>query len=415
MDNFKYDFEKEYEDVIEEVSHKFKYNDDLKTVLLKITKSALEGKSYEERTLFFKMLRTTPILVIPQEKKLSHEEIMEKMMGDVNPHIKDKEELDQGEYGKQEAAGAFVTSPIIDEDLKLVGVKKFLYITAFDTSGELTENKQKFVDRFHTGINVPHLIHELGHAWASEEKPYTLEDGILTQRMGTVENKYEITDLGNGQYESRGISSTGIFIEEGLNTNFEEQTVARFLGISLEEAKKLYLDGTITPSAYQPGISSMTEYLSNNAFKADLSAWRIFGNKVALENLNKSFAKANFYEKREKLYFRNEMMNGDGQQNIIVARNALFNSPKESEEAVKAMQSMEDVFFPDSTNMTPMQMMDNILQQHYDAGVNKYRLGLENYTEMLKVIAREGYGLINQATQIHEQEKGKEAGAKGGE
>lgn len=412
MDSFKYNFDEEYESIIEEVAQKYKYNDELKGVLLSVTKAAVLGKTYEERQLFYRMLKTTPILIVPQKAKVSQEEIIEKMIGDVNPHIKEKEQIDQGEYGKQEAAGAFISSPIIDENLNLVGVKKFLYVTEFDTKGELTEEDQKFFDRFQTGINIPHLIHELGHAWASEANPYTIEDGVLTQRMGTVESKYKISDLGNGQYESEGISTTGIFIEEGLNTNFEEQTVANYLGVSLEEAQELYRDGTITPSVYQPGISKMTEHLSNSAFKGDLNKWRIFGNQESLGKLNGIFSKTNFYDKREKLYFRNEMIKGDPEHNIIVARNMLFNNPKESEDAARVMQTLEDDFFPDSTNMTPMQMVDNILMQYYDASVNKYHLGLDNYTQMLQVIGREGYGLINQAMQVQEQEKGLETGTK---
>lgn len=411
MEDLKCDFDKECEEVVDEVAQKFKYNDELKSVLSKIAKAALNGRTYEEKQLFYKMLRTTPILVVPHNTTISHEEIVERMIGDVNPHIKDKSTVDNGEYDKQESAGAFVTAPIIDENLNLVGVKKFLYITEFDRSEDNLDVSPEYFERFQTAINVPHLIHELGHAWVAEANPYTIENGILTQRMGTVESKYKITELGNGQYESEGISTTGTFIEEGLNTNFEEETVAKFLGISLEEVQELYSNGTITPSFYQPGMAKMTELMATLS-KGDFAKWRIFGNKDSLERINETFSKANFYEKREKLYFRNEMTEGNPEEDIIVARNMLFNEPKGSEEAVKIMQNIEEDFFPDSSEMTPMQMMDNILMQYYDMNANRYHLGIDNYTQMLKVISREGYGFINQTIQIQGQEKGKNESVK---
>lgn len=405
MDNFKYDFNKEYEDIVEEVSQKFGYKEELSSTLVKIAKAVLDGKSFEDRQIFYKMLRTTPIVIIPDNSKISHEEIVEKMLGDVNPHIKDKSKVDLGEYGKQKAAGAFVSEPIIDENLNIKGIKKFLYITEINTSRELSESQKKYIDMFHTVINVPHLIHELGHAWASEENPYSIEDGILTQRMGTVETKFKLTDLENGQYESEAISTTGLFIEEGINTNFEERSIAKYLGISLEAAKKLYKNNTITPSIYQASISTMTESLYNGAFMDDIEKWRMYGDKNAEERLNEKFLKTNFYEKRDKLFLRSKGLTGDPESNLIAARNMIFDNPEMGENEANLMERLEKDFFPDATESSPMEVMDMILKQFYDVNANKYSIQIENYGKILNVIAREGYGLINQATKIQEEKR----------
>lgn len=408
MDNLKYDVTEEYKNVLEEVCSKFNYSDDLKTVLEKITEAALKEKSYEERQIFYKMLKTTPIVVIPENAQITDKEIIERMIGDVNPHIKQKD-VDIGEYGKQKAAGAFVSEPVMDENLNLTGVKKFLYVKSFDTNKKLSTSDQRYFDTFKTGINVPHLIHELGHAWVSEVNPYSIEDGILTQRLGTTTIKYKIEEVEKGKYESEEFSRTGLYLEEGLNTNFEEKTLAKYLGITLEECKELYkTTGILIPSQYQSNISNMTERFSQKTFKKDLEKWRFSGDKSALENLNDAFEKTNLYQKRTKLFERrNDLEEEKEDEDLITARNRIFNNP-ENERCSELLGMFEKDFFPNAENMTPMEMMDNILLQYYDISVHKFKFDIENYKKIITVIAKEGYGLINQAEKLKAQEKEQE-------
>lgn len=412
MDSFKYDFDKEYEDVVSEISNKFKYSSELQGIIAKITKAVVEGKSYEDRQIFYRMLRTTPIVILPEGINITQDELSDKIFGgEVNPHIKSKE-FDRGEYDKQEAAGSFVTSPVLDENLNLTGVKKYLFVRSFDTTRELTDKEQQYYDMFHTGINVSHLMHELGHAYVAEQNPYTMEDNILTMRIGACEMKSKFTPLGNGQYESEPISTTGMYIEEGLNTNFEEETMAKYLGISLEEAKKLY-DGTIlTPSFYQFGISMVTEKFQNTPFKKEIEKWRSTGDRGALESINATFAKANFYEKRDLLYKRDESIEPDAEGNIIVQRNKIFNNKNLKPRTAEILKSLEDVFFEDPTEMTPMDMLDNILMQYYNVGLYKYSIEIERYADFLKVMGTEGASYIYQAKDIREQEMGIEKHSK---
>lgn len=404
MNNFKYDINQEYKEVIEEVSIKFNYTEELKMVLEKIVRAVLANKTYEDRQKFYSMLRTTPIVVIDSNSKITQKELSLKMIGEVNPHIKDKEDFDRGEYDKQEVSGggAFVTEPILDKDLNLIGIKKYIYVDGFNMNSILNKSQKKFVEMFQTGINVPHLIHELGHAYASEEKPYTINGNVLTQRMGTCKNKYKITQLGNGQYESEQIEMENLFIEEGLNSNFEEDNLAKYLGISLEETQKLY--GEIFPkSFYQPSISNMARKLSEAGFKSDLENWRMKGDEESLARLNKCFARANFYEKRAKLYERKFVDEENPDTNIIAARNHIFNNP-ENECENKTLKKFEKDFFPDINAMSPMDMMNNILLEYYDIGIYKYNFPVEKYAKILNIVKAQGDGLINQAAQIREEE-----------
>lgn len=407
MDNLKYDINQEFEDIVNEVTEKFNYNDEMKMVLGKIVRAIVGDKPYEDRNRLYSVLRTTPIVVLDQDKEITQEELSLRMNGNVNPHIKDKEDFDKGEYGKRDirGGGGFVSEPVFDENLNIIGVKKYIYVDGFDKTKQLSHENQKFLDVFQTGINVPHLIHELGHAYASEENPYSIEDNIVSQRMGVCTNKYKVTPLGNGQYESEQIAMEGVFLEEGLNSNFEEDTLAKYLGLSLEDTMKLY--GDVFPASfYQPRISNMTRMLGNLAIKEDIDKWRMTGDKQALEKANKPFYKANFYEKRHKLYARNYEDTGDPNKEIIPARNHLFNHAKNDGEK-EVLEGMESDFFPETDEMTPMDMINNILLQYYDAGVHKYSFSLEKYSQMLNVIQAEGAGLITQAQKILVEEKGK--------
>lgn len=420
MDNFKYDINQEIEDIVAEVTQKYGYNEDMKTVLKNIVKAIAKDKPYEDRYRLYGVLKTTPIVVLDPDTQITEKELSLKMNGNVNPHIKDKEDFDQGEYGNRSISGggAFVSTPIFDKDLNIIGEKKYIYVDGFDTSKPISDENKKYFEMFQTGINVPHLIHELGHAYASAESSYSIEDNIVTQRMGACTNKYKVTPLGNGQYESEQIAMDGVFLEEGLNTNFEEDTLAKYLGLSLEDTLKLY--GDVFPSSfYQPRISNMTRKLTKIGIREDLDRWRVTGDEKALEGASRPFLKANFYEKRNKLFERILEDFGDPDTQIIPARNHMFNhiikedileQDESGQNIVKnsereALESIESDFFPDAENMTPMDMINNILLQFYDAGVNKYSIGFDKYSKMLNVIQAQGEGLIMQAEQVLSAEK----------
>ena len=184
-------YNEEYSNIIDEIKQKYAYSEDLSNILKKIMPGMLDDLTSDERQTFYKMLRHTQIVIVPENSKVTDKELQEKYLGNVNPHI-ETEEVDIGEYGKTDPAGAFVSEPIIDENLKLKGVKQFLYVGAFDTTKLNTPSSQRHYELFGTGIHVNHLVHELGHAFVSEQEPYSIEGDIITQRCGTAKIKSKI-------------------------------------------------------------------------------------------------------------------------------------------------------------------------------------------------------------------------------
>lgn len=386
MDNFVYDVNKEYKDVIDKVSEKFGYSDDLKSVLTKILPAMLATASYEEKELFYKMLSHTPIATIFEERGDTVKAAKDKYIGNPNPHIKEVEK-DNGEYGSKEGDGAFCTEPILDENLNLLGIKQFLYVKAFDLAKPMSNSRKNFFEKFGTGINVHHLIHELGHAWCSELNPYTFENGILTQRTGTAELKFKVEKLEDGTYSKEQISQDGLMIEEGMNTNMEEEALQRYLNINADELKNLYRD-TIIPSNYRGLLSNMTDHLSQKTSKNLTRRWRIFGDASAKDRLNSAM------EKTEEYAHRSDMLEDRKR------KAELFNDPQK--EALESLfKRRHDEFFPDKSNMSGINIIDNVLLQCFNIKSNQMAFmgrknGLEYYGEIVKLISADGYYLINQ-------------------
>lgn len=125
---------KETKEIVEEICEQYGYesedkegNDSLKTVLLKLIPLMLEGRKTEDRQLFYQMLRHTPIIVTENLTKEGYDALVEQYIGNVNPHIVE-EKSNLTLYDELMGDGAYVSEPIIDENLKLQGKKSFLYV-----------------------------------------------------------------------------------------------------------------------------------------------------------------------------------------------------------------------------------------------------------------------------------------------
>lgn len=123
---------KECKDIVEEVSARYHYddqdkegNDSLKTVLLKVIPAMLKDSKQEDRNLFYQMLGHTPIIITENLTQEGYDKLLEQYIGkDVNQHIIE-ENVDLGEYEKDLGAGAYVSEPILDENMNLQGKKIF--------------------------------------------------------------------------------------------------------------------------------------------------------------------------------------------------------------------------------------------------------------------------------------------------
>ena len=314
----------------------------------------LDTASYEEKQLFYRMLKHTPIVIIPKDDKEKSKEILDKYEINPNKHIKELD-IDEGEYG----------------------------------------SRKDFVDLFGTRIMVPHLIHELGHAWVAEKDQYEIdENGILTQRVGTAELKYELKKQEDGTYTKKRISQNGLMLEEGLNTNMEDEAMMRFLDIDVEKLNELY-KGILIPSNYRGLVSNVTNYLQEQNSKMLLRDWRVLGNKSSKEKFNSVVEQTESYQKRTE---PNENMK---------SKIELFENP-ESARLEELFNRRKSEFFPDKTNMSGIEMLDNGILQFYNIKVNQIgfmgrRDGVEYYRDILGAISGELYPLINQTGEKYKE------------
>ncbi len=386
----------EIKDVVEEVCKKYGYdeedkesNDSLKTVLLKAVTAILKDANQEERNLFYQMLRHTPIVITENLTKEDYEKLVEQYIGNINPHII-KEDIDLGEYGKNVGAGAYVSEAILDENLQLVGKKSFVYVQKVDGKAK---------EFFGSDINVSHLIHELGHAWAAEKDQYIMSDNkLLKERVGTSEYTYSFSKREDNKYIQKCEKVTGLMIEEGMNTVREEQAMADYMNIPLEEMKKAY-NSVLVPSNYQGYISDFIQYMLQELNIEDFENWRLHGSSESKAKIEELMARTKYWDDRETdiLPSSDSPRNYDNKRQIIARI--------QSSEVQDFFNSYEDVYFPDISKMTPLDKIENVLEQIYNMNMVKYNMGIENYKDFLNSLGYEGYSLINQAADIRKKDE----------
>jgi len=158
-----FDIKKDYDLIIQRVKEQYGYDDNLSNTLRKILPAMLTGRSYEERNLFYKMLTKTPIIVLPKDGDIR--ETSKKMFEGLNKNIINENK----ETSSWKPEGLFSSELIFDDQLNVVGKKQALFIKTLDGIKSLTESQRKRMELFGTGLEVSHLIHELGHAWVSEK------------------------------------------------------------------------------------------------------------------------------------------------------------------------------------------------------------------------------------------------------
>ena len=386
----------EIKDVVEEVCKKYGYdsedkenNDSLKTVLLKAVTAILKDANQEERNLFYQMLRHTPIVITENLTKEGYKKLVEQYIGNINPHII-KEDIDLGEYGKKVGAGAYVSEPILDENMQLVGKKSFVYVQKVDG---------KVKEFFGSDINVSHLIHELGHAWAAEKDQYIMSGNkILKERCGSAEYTYSFSKGEDNKYIQKCEKVTGLMIEEGMNTVREEQAMADYMNIPLEEMKKAYRS-LLIHSDYQGYISDFIQYMLQELNREDFESWRLHGSSESKAKIEELMARTKYWDDRETdiLPSSDSPRNYDNKRQIIARI--------QSSEVQDFFNGYEEVYFPDISKMTPLDKIENVLEQIYNMNMVKHNMGIENYKDFLNSLGYEGYALINQAADIRKKDE----------
>lgn len=382
--------------VVNEVCEKFQYdstdregNDSLKTVLLKICAVMLKDSNEEDRNLFYEMLRHTPIVVTENLTPEGYKRLEEKYIGNVNPHIVE-EKSNVGEYGKNVGAGAYVSEPILDENLQLKGKKSFLYIQ------KVNNREQQF---FGTDINVSHLIHELGHAWHAEKDQYTmLPNNTLKNRTGTAEFIYSFSKNPDGTYTMHTDKVSGLMLEEGMNTLCEEQAMADYMNISLEEMKDKYRT-VLIPSSYQGYIANFVSYMLQQLNSKDFEQWRMYGDSESKGRIESLMSRTKYWENREQ----DILPTSDSPRNYNNKRQIIARMQGDSVQ--EFFKHYENIYFPDISQMSPLDKIENVLEQFYNMSLIKYSIDLEDYKAFLNSLGYEGYSLINQSSDIKKKDE----------
>ena len=382
--------------VVNEVCEKFQYdstdkegNDSLKTVLLKICAVMLKDSNQEDRNLFYEMLRHTPIVVTENLTPEGYKHLEEKYIGNVNPHIVE-EKSNVGEYGKNVGAGAYVSEPILDENLQLKGKKSFLYIQ------KVNNREQQF---FGTDINVSHLIHELGHAWHAEKDQYTmLPNNTLKNRTGTAEFIYSFSKNPDGTYTMHTDKVSGLMLEEGMNTLCEEQAMADYMNISLEEMKDKYRT-VLIPSSYQGYIANFVSYMLQQLNSKDFEQWRMYGDSESKGRIESLMSRTKYWENREQ----DILPTSDSPRNYNNKRQIIARMQGDSVQ--EFFKHYENIYFPDISQMSPLDKIENVLEQFYNMSLIKYSIDLEDYKAFLNSLGYEGYSLINQSSDIKKKDE----------
>ena len=382
--------------VVNEVCEKFQYdstdkegNDSLKTVLLKICAVMLKDSNEEDRNLFYEMLRHTPIVITENLTPEGYKRLEEKYIGNVNPHIVE-EKSNVGEYGKNVGAGAYVSEPILDENLQLKGKKSFLYIQ------KVNNREQQF---FGTDINVSHLIHELGHAWHAEKDQYTmLPNNTLKNRTGTAEFIYSFSKNPDGTYTMHTDKVSGLMLEEGMNTLCEEQAMADYMNISLEEMKNKYRT-VLIPSSYQGYIANFVSYMLQQLNSKDFEQWRMYGDSESKGRIESLMSRTKYWENREQ----DILPTSDSPRNYNNKRQIIARMQGDSVQ--EFFKHYENIYFPDISQMSPLDKIENVLEQFYNMSLIKYSIDLEDYKAFLNSLGYEGYSLINQSSDIKKKDE----------
>lgn len=350
---------RDIDEYIDKISEKFGYDEELSNQLKRIVPTMLEEKPEEIQNLLYDTLDSVKIFVMEEAPNREDvEKCKQEIWGKDNKDVTFVE-TERGEYdSKGVAPGAYVTEPVFDKDMNITGRKSFIYTT------KLSEyNKLK--DVYGTRINLSHLIHELGHAWASEKGALVQDkDGNFTITVGTSTDK---ANIDKEKREIETISYDGLLLEESLNTMEEENAICKVLGIdSIKELNgKEYIK-----SNYQGFITDIMRSYVEKFGKERFDKFRFLKDKEALKEIEEAIkdteawqvlqTKEYIEDKRAKFDKINDLETTEGAKKLIN----------------NIVEKYNEDFFPDNTKFTPMQKLENVFTQIYNFSDAKYNFNV---------------------------------------
>lgn len=380
---------------VNDAAEKFGYDEELVGVLQRIIPAMSYDKSDEIQEMICNTLLRTKIYIFDHE--LSEEEYdacERESLGDP-PSRAEFVYQDRGEYDKGPLVGGYVSEPVFDQDMELVDRKSFIYSSRIPEGSPLSKV-------YGTTINLSHLIHELGHGVASEKDEYVkLQDGSIINNLGAYSIKYKVDKENKKVYESE---STGLIIEDALNTIQEEEVLCKVLGI--DSVKELSQYGYV-PSNYQGTISDMMQEYINKFGKERFDSFRILKQKDSINDIENALSSTDAWKK-----IQDGKISQDRKDAIDKIDKIDF-SDWSKERISGFFEEYKDIYFPDNSQFTPIEKLENVFSQIYNFKAIRYNFNLsskdqmEAYKGILLTMLREGYVPLNQAPEIDKQVKDK--------
>ena len=381
----------EIDNFIDEIGRKYRYNSELIEAIKRCVPAMIDGKTEEDINLLMDTLERVEIFTFedaPSQEQI--DEIKNQKLQERNNHVTFNS-YNLGEYGNNVSPGAYVDEPVFDENMNIIDRVGFIYLTNLYSEGETAEF-------YKSNINLSHLIHELGHAWAAQKGEFVQEkNGDYIQTVGTAKFQNRV-DRNTHTVEETGVE--GLYVEEALNSIEEEKALYKILGVNDFSDIPGYV-----PSKYQGDMTSMMRHYIEKLGKDVFENIRIQKDTEKIEQLQEIFDQTDFMTQiKSPEYYSKKKEQFESFQNT-----SMSNSTKKKVNDFFAQYS--SLYFAPHANQNFLQHLDTVMEQMYNFKSIKYSYDifkediLQAYKDTHIEMLREGYVPVNQASLIIEERK----------
>ena len=271
----------DYESLVNEVSSKYGYNEELQ-IAIRLTLPLMVKQYGEERISdICDLFRNTRIFATNDMSAKNREHMEEIMLNGANSHLV----IDDGEdpYQTDIDPGSYYSyQAIYDEEMNVVGEARWVAVK--DMEGTL--NCEQYKNLFGTTINMPYFIHEINHAFAMQNPTYRKEGDRIFAKHGMVEQEFLFASH-DGKIELKDDMTNNIIIEEAINEKITQDMLLELMRVSeYSEVARMLQDINHVSSSYSPVLISLAEKMENILGKEALLNWRKDNDVNVLRDFN---------------------------------------------------------------------------------------------------------------------------------
>jgi len=373
---------------IDSVSDKFGYSETLRNDLKRIVPIMLSGKSESKKQMLFDALSEVRIFVLPDGATVADlENCKSEVFGQDNNGV-EFVEADMGEYSQNDfPAGAYISEPVFDEEMNIVGRNRMLYVQELSKYSALNQV-------YGSNINLSHLIHELGHAWAAQTDEYIQNpDGSFVQNVGVCSITSRVDK------DSRKVvteKTEGLFVEETLNTIQEEDALLQLT--NAKSVSELAEKGYVRSSYQGMQTDIMKSYVEK--FGEDIfEEYRYSKDASALSSVEEALVDTEAWQILGTDEYTSKKKTKLSEVEQLQA------SPEAIARIKRLFEKYPEVYFPSNANFTPIQKLNNVLEQLYNFNSVKYNfniMGNDNNLEIYKGVVS---AMVSEANALRIQAK----------